>query len=115
MADYPAELTTSDWVDHLETLSTREEKIVALSTFHRRVDNGARVAVLDNMAAEGTDSKDASAVRAACTATKGRLSALPDYDGEPVETPKPVEPPASLPPTKGPAGKGKTTKVARGR
>jgi hypothetical protein len=33
----PADLTTSDWVDYLQGM-TRDEQILALSAYHRRVE-----------------------------------------------------------------------------
>lgn len=83
----PTELTTSDWVDYLATLATREERIVALATFHRRIENGARVDVLDNLTAKDAD--EHTAVRKAADAAIAVLEPVPDYSDEPKQSPEP--------------------------
>ena len=45
MKPLPTELTTSDWVDHLDTISNRAEKIEALSEYHRRIEQIARTQI----------------------------------------------------------------------
>lgn len=51
---YPTELTTSEWVDHLETLPSRDEKIAALATLHRRIEAGAQQAAIEQVKAQAT-------------------------------------------------------------
>lgn len=79
---YPIELTTSDWVDYLETLTTRDEKIAALATMHRRLQHQASVQTLDNLAAE--DEKDQEAVVKVRDAAKGKLEVPVDFPAEDV-------------------------------
>ena len=49
MADYPADLTTSDWVDHIARLTSRDEQIAAFATFQRRVEYDAKQSIIANL------------------------------------------------------------------
>ena len=77
MKPYPAELTTSDWVDYLVGLS-REDQIAALATYHRRIEHGAKVVALSNLA-----DPDPAAHETVTAVAKIAIEALPapvDYD-----------------------------------
>lgn len=53
MIAYPKLLTSSDWIDWLEQPNiTRDDKIAALATWHRRIDYDARQSVLSNVSYE---------------------------------------------------------------
>lgn len=82
---YPIDLTASDWVDHLETLKSRDEKIIALATFMRRADNAARADVLTNLSAP--DPEEHAVVQVHAQKAFGNLKPLPDY----TEEPKPID------------------------
>lgn len=70
MLNYPIDLTTSDWVDLLDSLITRDEKITALATWHRRIDYSARQSVLSNVSHEDVDTNTILTAAAQSLATK---------------------------------------------
>lgn len=76
---YPTDLTTSDWVDYLETLTTRDEKIAALATCHRRVEHAATLTALSNLSVPDDD-KAHAIVRAAVDVAIADVPAPVDYD-----------------------------------
>lgn len=76
---YPTELTTSDWVDYLATLTTRDEKIAALATCHRRVEHAATLKALTNLSVPD-DAKAQTIVRAAVDVAIAEVAAPLDYD-----------------------------------
>lgn len=101
----PTELTTSDWVDYLATLDTREERIVALATYHRRIENAARAGALDALSAK--DSAEHAVIRKIADAAIAVLDPTPDYSEEPKQSPEPPPPPPVPVPPSGEQGKGK--------
>lgn len=45
---YPNDLTTSDWVDYLAQPDlSRDDKIAALATYHRRIEEDAQLSALE--------------------------------------------------------------------
>ena len=73
--EYPFLLTTSDWVDFLDTLTTRDEKITALASYHRRIEHESRHDELDNVLHPSADEKSAKLVAEAVAASRERLAA----------------------------------------
>ena len=71
---YPAELTTSAWVDHLAGQS-RDDQVATLATFHRRVEHAGRLAALTALADAAAD----DTVRAAAQDALNRLPPPVDY------------------------------------
>lgn len=86
----PTDLTTSDWVDYIETLGTRDDRIVALATFHRRIWNEARAEVLDKL--QAADEANHIIVREAAEKEKKSLQIIPDYSDEPRPVPDQAPP-----------------------
>lgn len=77
MDNYPKELTTSDWVDYLDTLPTRNEKIQALATYHRRIENFSRVDSVRNLTS--SDGQIQEAIVLVGNKYLEGLEILPDY------------------------------------
>lgn len=75
--DYPNDLTTSDWVDVLETLPDRDAKIACLATYHRRIEHASALSVLSTLAT--ADGKTNEALQAAASAATAALPDLGDY------------------------------------
>ena len=76
--NYPTLLTTSDWVDLLEQPNlTRDDKIAALATYHRRIDYEARQSVLQNLS--NPDPKIHSVLVDAANAIAKAIPAPADY------------------------------------
>ena len=91
---YPTELTTSLWLDHILSLTTRDEQIAALATLHRRLAHEAKVAVLLNLETPIADDRDPDearkvneAVRKVTESAREKLPVPEDYkeNGEPRE------------------------------